>query len=280
MTPIVYDGRTRAAEIKGEVKKNIATFKKETGITPTLTIIKVNRSIGTDLYTKMKEKAAEEVGAKVEIFDLGSPKKTYQDIIKMIRYVDSSPENHGVMVQLPFPKRLIGKRDYILDFIPSAKDIDGMRSDSNFTMPVTRAILDAVDIYKKEANKKGKLSILVIGYKGFVGGNIVNKLEKLGHKVKKVDRGASRRFSWENIRNKSEGVDLIITATGHAGLLHGKNVIDGVGVIDLGAPEPEVEYNSVKDKVSFITPVPGGIGPVTIAYLLENLYKAAYNQAR
>jgi methylenetetrahydrofolate dehydrogenase (NADP+) / methenyltetrahydrofolate cyclohydrolase len=272
MTPIVYDGRKRAAEIKEELKK-----KK---LSPSLAIVKVNQTKATQIFTRLKQKNAEEVGAKVHIYDMSSSKKGFEDVTKIIRYLNADQEIHGVMVQLPFPERMKKREEMILNVIDPVKDVDGMRKDSQYAMPVTLAVLDAVKEFQVQTGKKGKLSILVIGAKGFVGRDVVHHLKEQGHEVREVDRSANRKFTWKSILENSTNIDLIVTATGHAGLLHEKNVVEGVGIIDVGAPEPELNLKGLGDRLSFYTPVPGGIGPVTIAYLLENLFEAAYNQTR
>ncbi len=279
MTPLIYNGKKRAAEIKKDVALKIAAFKKESGITPVLVIVKANRLESTEVYTRLKEKAAEEVGAKVEIYDFGHPKKNYLDFVKIVRSLDLDPEVHGIMIQLPFPDRMKDKTEYVMDFIPPAKDVDGLNSTSSFSMPVVMAVEDAVRQFQNHINKE-KLNSLVVGAKGFVGKNIVNMLKEKGHEVREVDRSGNRKFTWKSILQNSDNLDLIITATGQEKLLHEKNVVEGVGIIDIGAPCAEVDFDRVKDRISFITPVPGGVGPVTIAYLLENLYKCAYNSCK
>jgi len=277
MTPIIYPGKARAAEMKADLKKKIASLKKETGVTPKLVILKVNNTKATDIFTRLKQKAAEEVGAEVEIYEISS-RKNAQDIMSMISYIDRDEKIHGIMVQLPFPKRLKYRQENILKFIPAEKDVDGLNDDSDFQMPVTKAILDAVEDYQKKVAKKEKLVILVMGCKGIVGSNVTTELKKLGHTLRGVDKSKSRMLVWQDILKNSLNLDLIITATGKAGLLHDNNAGEGIGIIDVGAPEPEADFESLKNNITYITPVPGGIGPVTISYLLENLYQAAYNQ--
>lgn len=279
MTPVIYDGKKRSAQLKKSLAKKIARLKEKKGITPTLAIIKVSDVLGADKYTQMKQKAAEEVGAVVDIYDMNNAKHTFQDVMQMIRYLNNNEEYQGIMVQLPVPRKMKGREQMMFSLIEPVKDVDGLADESTYIKPVTLAVLDAVKSYQKKFKKK-KLTILVVGAKGFVGSDVLKNLEKEGHEVRGVDRSISKTFHDRTILKNAEGADLIVTATGEYKLLYDRNVPKEIGIIDVGAPKPEVDLAYLEGRLTYLTPVPGGVGPVTIAYLLENLYKAAYTISR
>src|SRR3989344_5837773 len=185
-SPIIYDGRSRASEIKKELKAKIAKLESKKGIIPTLAILKVNKSRATEIYTKLKQKAAEEVGAKVEIYNLVRNWKTYKDVATLVRFLNTDKDTQGVMVQLPFPKKMKGKESYVLEIISEEKDADGMRESSEYIQPVVLAIMDAVRSYEK--NVKKKPIIVVIGSRGHVGKDTIRQLQIEKYKVTGLDR--------------------------------------------------------------------------------------------
>lgn len=260
MNAIIFDGKLLAEQKEELLKKKVSELKKKR-ITPKLISLLIGRNTGSELYLSLKRKVAERIGVEVTIKKFPTSVSS-KEVIDFIKRRNKDGSAHGVMVQLPLPKNFSNEqREEIIEAIAPEKDVDGMREDSSFLTPAVKAVILAI----KEAEKIGR--VVVVGEKGFVGKKLTKVLQEMSYKVEGVD------IDTGDMEEKIKKADILISATGKPGLIKKDMVKDGVVVIDVGAPRADVEKGVYK-KASFITPVPGGIGPVTIACLLENLVSA------
>lgn len=270
---IVFDGRKFSNLKEGEIKEQTSALK-EKGITPKLVSIFVGGNMASKQYISLKKKAAERVGVELQVKSL-SESSSIRGIINIIEQLNKDKSVHGVMVQLPLPESFSrNKRDEIINSINPGKDVDGMRDNSPYLAPVVKAVIAAI----KEASfgrfrtfqgSEPDIKVIVIGAKGFIGRKLVKTLGEIGYDVTGFD------LEEKNLANKTKNADILISATGQKRLITGKIIKDKAVVIDVGAPNGDVVFDEAVKKASFITPVPGGIGPVTISCLLENLVETA-----
>ncbi len=262
----VFDGRKFSNLKEGEIKKQTAALK-EKGITPKLVSIFVGSNMASKRYLSLKKQAAERVGVELQVKSL-SESSSIRGIINVIEQLNKDKSIHGVMAQLPLPESFSrNERDEIINSINPGKDVDGMRDDSLFITPAAKAVMTAV----KEASSfiTGTPRVVVVGAKGFLGKKIITVIKEMDYEVLGLD------IETKDLAKKTKNADIIISVTGQKRLISGKMIKDKAVVIDVGAPNGDVVFDEAVKKASFITPVPGGIGPVTISCLLENLVEAA-----
>ena len=254
----IYKGKKRAKEKLQDLSVLAKSLIKK-GKKPRLVSFVIGDNKEGLIYSAMKKNAAMKIGAVFEVEclqeDAGKTK-----IIREIKNFNNDDKVDGIMVQLPLPESYSVKEKHeIINSIAKHKDVDGMREDSFFTAPVVKAVMIVLS-----DSAVGKESLcVVVGGGGFVGKKIIKELKKTGFGIVSVNTKT------KNIKKKTKKADVLISATGRAGLIEKDMVKKGAVVIDLGYPEPDVSKGVYK-KASFITPVPEGIGPLTIACLLEN----------
>ncbi len=236
----IFDGRAYAAEKEKLLVEKIAKLERP----PKLVTILVGNDPASATYVDLKKKAGERVGIEVEI----------RVTLQSIESLNNDLAVDGIMIQLP-----IAEKEYINKINPQ-KDVDGMREDSPFLPATVKAILAIME----EAKVTKEMTIAVVGAKGEVGRRLFKVLEQ-SHKVIKLDKGDDFIQLLQ--------ADVIICATGIPGIITQNLVKESVILIDVGAPKPEVSPEAAQ-KASFVTPVPGGVGPVTIVSLLENVVEA------
>lgn len=291
---IIFDGKKLAEEKEQELNKEVVRLKKK-GITPKLVSILVGDDPGNKLYLKLKKKAAERVGAELEIVELKKPKLI--ELTKLIKKLNTDKGVHGIMIQLPLPD-IFSKQDRykIIQTIALEKDVDGLSDGGPYLAPVVMAVVEAIKVAnnsndvrsfgKLRTGSFGKLKtkIMVVGAKGFVGKKIVEALlGKTFEKAGPLLQGSDFSTEYEivkcdadtvDLKEKTKSADILISATGVRGLVKEDMVKDGAILIDVGAPKGDIDKKAYQ-KASFVSPIPGGIGPVTIVCLLENLINTA-----
>ncbi|HEX6976810.1 MAG TPA: bifunctional 5,10-methylenetetrahydrofolate dehydrogenase/5,10-methenyltetrahydrofolate cyclohydrolase [Patescibacteria group bacterium] len=265
---IIFDGKTYAQNKERELGEEVSQLKKK-GITPKLVTILVGKNPASILYTNLKKKAAERIKVKFEIINLSSSVKPLQ-ITTIIKDLNKDEKVHGIMVQLPLPTNLKLKTQSILNAIDPTKDVDGLTKESTYMPATTKAVLRILGVAKEQVNL-GEEKVVVVGSHGMVGKSVVKELKNLKYKVTGLDIGS------KNIKKETLKADILISATGKPNLIKANMVKEGSAIIDVGSPKPDVAFNEVASKAVFITPVPGGVGPVTIVSLLENLVQPLYN---
>ena len=243
---IIFDGRTFAAKKEEELKEKVSTLRQR-GIVPRLASILVGDDPASKLYVGLKKKAAERVGIEVEVIDSTDE----------IERLNKDEGVKGIMIQMPLPDGLEDRTESIINSINPDKDVDGLRSDSKFLHPTSKAVIDILKEAEGQLKVKPK-SACVVGGRGMVGAPLVKELKRLGYEL----------------TEKREEADILVSCTGTPNLIEPDMVKKGAIVIDVGSPKGDVEFEDVSKKASFITPVPGGVGPVTISCLLENLISA------
>jgi methylenetetrahydrofolate dehydrogenase (NADP+)/methenyltetrahydrofolate cyclohydrolase len=257
-----FDGKALAQDIMAQLKVKVEDIRTY-GINPHLVSIQVGENTQSEVFLKLKKKYAEKIGVYMEIKKF-TGKEKFEDILKFINEVNADPRVNGVMIQLPISDNYDPiEKSALISTIDTDKDIDGMRSDSPFIAPVVKAVLTVI---KESGNVSGLVG--VVGAKGFVGRKIVHRLEELERDVRRIDVN-------DHLTEMLMDCEVVITATGRVDLIKKDMVKTGVVLIDVGAPKGEISQG-VYEKASFISPVPGGVGPLTVSYLFENLVESVY----
>jgi len=267
----VFDGRGKAQE-KGKL---LSRLIRERGLKPYLVSILVGNDTSSRLFLKLKKKFGEKIGCKVKILHFAETKDA-RFLIEKIKELNANPKVHGIMLQLPLPANfLAAQRDEILESIDLAKDVDGLRANSPFLPPVVKAVILALRDASFYLASIKDLTIAVVGGWGFEGRRISQALSEMGYKVERFGREDK-----ENLKKILPKFDVVISVTGEEGLINGEMVKKGSVVIDVGSPKGDVRADEVYGKSSFLSKVPGGIGPLTIFFLFENLVQAALKRQK
>ena len=289
MTASVISGTRLAEEIRGEVAVGVEEMQTKHGVVPGLAVILVGEDPASAVYVRNKGLAAEAAGMFSESVTL-PPTASMDEVLGEVRRINEDVRIHGLLVQLPLPDHL--DEDTVMEAISPEKDVDGLHP---FNMgllaagrprfvPATPAGIQQM-IVRSGIGTEGK-HVVVLGRSNIVGKPIANLLmQRASDANSTVTVCHTRTRDLENITRQA---DIIIAAIGRARYLTADMVSDGVVVIDVGinqidAPERrrgyrlvgDVDYDAVKEKASAITPVPGGVGPMTIAMLLNNTLKSA-----
>jgi len=266
MNTIVFNGKEYALQKEGALKEKTKELKDKK-VTPKLVSILIGQDSDSERYLSLKQKVGKRASIILEIkrFPETSSEK---EIIKFIKKLNNDIKVHGIMVQRPIPKQLSGKQNEILKTITSEKDVDGMREESPFLAPVAKAVMSVVADAEKRLSLDRQEKTVVVGAKGFVGRRIIKALEKTNYDVEGIDLGVGHM-------EKIKSAKILISATGKPNLIKGSMVKEGVVAIDIGASKGDMDFDGVVKKASYITPVPGGIGSLTIVHLMENIVQAA-----
>lgn len=283
---IIFDGKKAAGELAEKLGRDVADFKNQTGITPKLVSILVGDDPGSVMYTRMKQKKAENVGIEF-IKKEFSGDVELEELTSGIEQQNKDNSVHGIMVQLPLPLSITAKQQALLiNSIDSAKDVDCLTSENlellktgkpRYLPATVSGIIKIIDnvfsagvatITPQGCKAK---TFCVVGASGMVGRPLSDYLKSLGKEVMECDE-----FT-KDISVFTRQADILISATGVPGLIKKEMVKPGAVVIDVGYPKGDVEFENVSKVASFITPVPGGVGPLTVISLLENTFKVCYN---
>ena len=274
----IIDGKAVSKAVRERVAKETAQLK-EKGITPGLAVIIVGEDPASQVYVRNKEKACEEVGFFSEKFAL--PESTTQEELNaLVQELNGRKDINGILCQLPLPKHLDDKE--VINLIDPAKDVDAfhpvnvgaiMIGDYNF-LPCTPAGVMEL-IHSTGVDVCGKKAV-VIGRSNIVGKPMAMLLL---HENATVEITHSKT---QNLANITKEADILVAAIGKAKFVTADMVKDGAVVIDVGMNRDEngklcgdVDFEAVKEKCAFITPVPGGVGPMTISMLMQNTLTAA-----
>ncbi len=265
----IIDGKKLAEQHAKVLQQEIAKLPSK----PKIVSILIGDDPSSLLYTQIKQKKAEEFGINFEPLYLVTSDSTWEAVCQKIKELNNDPIVQGIMVQLPLPKEFLGSHTTreLLDQINPQKDVDGLTSDSPYLPAAVKAVLS---ILKDEKIAVAGKNIAVLGASDLVGIPVARELTKTGGLVYVCDINTS------NLRAITLEADIIVSATGTPGLVIGKMVKDGVVIIDVGSEKVEdkivgdVDFNSVYPKVSKITPVPGGVGPMTVVSLMENVVQS------
>lgn len=281
---IRIDGKALAAKLQGELAEKTARLKEETGVVPGLVVIIVGENPASQVYVRNKERSAIAAGFRSEVVRL--PETIQQhELLELIEQYNQDPLWHGILVQLPLPKHI--DDEAVLLAIDPAKDVDGFHplnmgrlwAGNPVMVPSTPAgIMEMFKAYGIEL--EGKRAV-VIGRSNIVGKPMAQLLLA---KNATVTLTHSRTHHLAKI---AKTADILVVAIGRAKFVTADFVKEGAVVIDVGMNRDEdgklcgdVDYEAVAPLASHITPVPGGVGPMTITMLMEQTYEAAVRSVK
>ena len=275
----IIDGKKVSAEVKEEVRKQVEQLQAEHGITPGLAVVIVGDDPASRVYVNNKKKACEVVGFKSEEYALPA-QTTQEELLELVHTLNEKKDINGILVQLPLPKHLDDKA--VIEAINPQKDVDAfhavnvgkiMLGEYDFLPCTPAGVMEMLHNYNIDVNGK---NCVVIGRSNIVGKPMAMLLL---HENATVTICHSRT---QNLAEVCARADILVAAVGKPKFVTPDMVKEGAVVIDVGMDRDEngklcgdVDFEAVKEKCSYITPVPGGVGPMTIAMLMKNTIKAA-----
>jgi len=274
---MILDGKQLSQKIKDEILEEVKELEIKYNEVPALAIIMVGTNKASEIYVRNKQRAAKYCGIKAELISF-SELVTEARLLEEIEKLNNNPLVHGIIVQLPLPKHL--NEELIINTIKAEKDVDGfgiknkgcLFSGLDSFVPATPlGIIRLLDEYKIQIEKK---HAVVVGRSNIVGKPIAMLL---------LNRNATVTIAHsftENLKEITKLADILVVAVGKANFITKDMVKENAVVIDVGINRTadllcgDVDFEEVKKVASFITPVPGGVGPLTVALLLQNTLKA------
>ena len=280
MTARVVDGRKIAAKIRSNVAEQVKKYNVKYSKTPCVTTVKVGDDASSAMYLRLRDNACKEAGIRsthLELPNNSSEKK----IIDEIKKLNKNPKIHGILVQFPMPKNVSSEK--IMNAITPLKDVEGFNPinmgktliGEEYLVPCTP--LSVLTILEHEKIKIKAKNIVIINHSTVVGKPLTALF---------LNRDATVSICHvytENIKEYTSKADILVTATGIPKLIKNDHIKKDAVVIDVGIVATkqgvcgDVDFEEVKQKASTITPVPGGVGPVTIACCLQNMIKTYKN---
>ena len=289
MTPVIMDGKLISQEFSEEISQEVQSVKHAYGIVPGLAVVLVGNNPASMVYVRNKSKAAEKVGMH-SLTKRMPADASGDEIISIIQSLNDDPSYHGILVQLPLPNHV--NEDEIIASINPAKDVDGLH-------PMNVGLLGAGiprfvpatpggirEMLLRTGNVPSGKRVVIVGRSNIVGRPLSNLLSLKG-------RGGDATVTVCHSRTKdlkevTRSAEILVAAVGIPSYITTDMVSEGVVVIDVGinrvddstrksgySLKGDVDFDQVSQKASYITPVPGGVGPMTIAMLLSNTLKAA-----
>lgn len=274
----IIDGRAISKQIEAELTEEIASMKADAGIVPGLATILVGQDPASHLYVRLKHKACDRVGIYAEDQKLDAS-ITQEELLYVIEDLNTRADIHGILLQLPLPQHLDAKE--AMQAIDPAKDVDGfhpynmgnlMIGDEGFVPCTPAGIILALEYY--DVDIEGKDAVIV-GHSNVVGKPMAAMLLNRNATV------AVCHVYTKDLKSYTTGADILVVAAGVKHLIKEDMVKKGAVVFDVGITEEEgkiygdVDFENVVNKASLVTPVPGGVGPMTIATLLTHVTFAA-----
>lgn len=275
---ILIDGKKVSEAVRSEIKAETAEFIKKTGVQPGLAVIIVGNNPASEIYVRNKIKATEEAGMKSFCYRLSADAEE-AELRDLIQNLNADRSVHGILVQLPLPKHMDEKR--VLSLIDVKKDVDGFSAyqmgklvlgTPELIACTPHGVMELLHYYNIAIS--GKRAV-VIGRSNIVGKPMAQLL---------MAENATVTVCHSRTQNLSEVVregDIVVAAIGKAEFITADMIKDGAVVIDVGMNRTDnglkgdVDFAKVSKKASYLTPVPGGVGPMTITMLLKNTLKAA-----
>lgn len=274
----IIDGKELSKKLKEQMKDRVAQMRQQ-GIVPKLVVVLVGNNSASEVYVRNKHKACGEVGIESEVIKMPE-ETTQQELLDVVKGLNEDRTVDGILVQLPLPGQINEK--VVLRSILPEKDVDGFH-------PVNVGLLSIGDDCYAPATPSGIIAMfkeygieiagkhcVIIGRSNIVGKPMAALLLRHNAIVTVC------HSKTQNLGELTRQADIVIVATGHRHTLTADMVKEGAVVIDVGMNRNElgklcgdVDFDEVKEKASFITPVPGGVGPMTITELLENTILAA-----
>jgi len=277
---IIIDGEKISQDVRNEIRQKALRLKEEQGLVPGLAVILVGEDPASRIYVRRKEEACREVGLLSREYRLPAETDERQ-LLHIIDELNHDKEIHGILVQLPLPKQI--SAESVIESIDPGKDVDGFHpynmghlftGDAFHASCTPSGIIELLDRY--DIGIEGKEAVIV-GRSNIVGKPLSMML---------LARHATITICHTRTKNLSEvtrRAEILVAAAGKAEMIRGDMVQEGAVVIDVGINRldtgklvGDVAFSEVSEKASYITPVPGGVGPMTIAMLLMNTLNAAY----
>ena len=276
---VLLDGKILSAKIKEEVKVEVTQIVKEKNITPGLAVILVGNDAASATYVASKAKACKDAGIYSVVHEM--PESiTQEELLETINMMNNNPKLDGILVQLPLPKHI--DTTTVLEAINPLKDVDGFhpynvgRMVSNLDSFLSATPFGVMRMFEEHNIELSGKDVVVIGSSDIVGKPMASLL---------INRKATVTVCnsrTKDLKAHTSKADIVIIAVGVPYLLKEDMVKDGAIVIDVGINRldtgklvGDADFEGLKNKCSFLTPVPGGVGPMTIAMLLKNTIKAA-----
>jgi len=273
----IIDGSTIAKKIREELTEEFKSLIHKSGAVPTLAVVLVGDDEASKIYIKHKKAGCAEVGIKSVEMVL-SKDTTESELVDVIKELNNNPMINGILVQVPLPAQINPK--VIAEVINPQKDVDGFHPYNIGSLAKGRPSFRSCTPYgimllleSTKVNLVGKTAV-VVGTSDIVGIPMLLELISAGVTVTACNIDTPPTV----LQAKVEEADIVITATGIAGLIKGEWIKDGSIVIDCGSPRAEVEFEIAVQRAAWITPVPKGVGPMTIACLLTNVLQACSRQ--
>lgn len=281
MTAITIDGKAVSQKIKEQVEVRVKSLKEQ-GVSPGLAVVLVGDDSASLTYVKNKQKTCEALGMRSDLYQYNA-QLSEEDLLAKIDELNNSPKIHGILVQLPLPAH-IDEFNVIMAIDP-AKDVDGFHPISVGNMMIGKdaflpctphGILKLLEHYG--IDPAGKHAV-VVGRSNIVG-------KPVGHLLLQKDATVTFCHSkTQNLASYTKQADILISAIGRTKFIGADHIKPGAVVIDVGMNRDEngklcgdVDFAAVRDVAGYLTPVPGGVGPMTIAMLMENTLLSAENE--
>ena len=269
----IIDGKAISTQIKDELKEKVAAYKAE-GVEITLAVIQVGNDPASSVYVGNKKKACEYIGVNSQAYEL--PEETTQEeLLEIIEKLNNDDKVNGILVQLPLPKHI--DETSVINAISPKKDVDGFHPVSVGNLSIgQKGFVSCTPAGIIQLLKRSNIDIagkecVVIGRSNIVGKPVSLLMLRENATVTICHSGT------KNLKEVASKADILIVAIGKPKFVTAEYVKEGAVVIDVGIHRNEnnklcgdVDYDDVVDKVSAITPVPGGVGPMTIAMLMHN----------
>lgn len=274
----ILDGKLTAQKIRSKLKEKVDNLKNN-GIIPKLAVIMVGEDIGSKIYVKNKSKACEEIGIEYEEYLL-KEETSMEELLNLINELNDREDVHGILLQSPIPKHL--DINLAIKAISPEKDVDGFHpvnvgklvlGQETFVSCTPFGVIKLLEEYNIEMTGK---NVVIVGRSNIVGKPLIQCL------LNKDATVTVCHSKTQNIKEITKRADIVIVAIGKAKFLTEDMVKENAVVVDVGINRNEegkvcgdVDFENVSKIASYITPVPGGIGPMTIAMLMHNIVKAA-----
>jgi methylenetetrahydrofolate dehydrogenase (NADP+)/methenyltetrahydrofolate cyclohydrolase len=284
MSAIVMDGKAVAAKVRQEVAVRAREFAAKFGRRPGLAVVQVGQDPASSVYVRNKRRSS--VEAEIESFAHDLPETTSQaEILDLVNSLNRNPRVDGILVQLPLPKGV--DANVVMDAVDPAKDVDGFHPTNTGLLAQKRPLLrpctpfGVMRLAAEYGIELTGLRATVVGASNIVGRPMALELLLARSTVTICHTGT------RDLQSEVERADVVVAAVGKAGFVRGDWIKPGAAVFDVGINRTaegklvgDVEYEKAAARAGWITPVPGGLGPMTIAMLLSNTVDAAFKRAR
>lgn len=286
MNAVRIDGKGIAEALRIRVARDVALLQAKWNVTPGLAVVLVGKDPASSIYVKTKARQAQDVGFKSKQFLLPSSVEQ-AELLELIEELNADDSIDGILVQLPLPAHI--DRWHVLEAIDPAKDVDGFHPYNVGRLAAGRPALSpctplgVVHLINTVVNDLSGLDVVVIGRSNIVGKPLATLLADAGCTV------TGAQLQTRNLPELCRRADIVVAAAGCAGLVRGDWLKAGAIVIDVGINRTvdssgaakivgDVAFAEASKRASYITPVPGGVGPMTVAYLLANTVSAAISR--